>query len=312
MGSSLSAIELAQACETQHGPSALAGQVVIITGANSGIGLGILKAIAPLGAKIFVAGRNKDKCDAVIERVKADSENADINFLQVDFSSFESVKKAVEEFKSLNLPIHYLFNNAGGVFHNYAETADGHEATLQANHLGPALFTELLVDRLAEASGARVIFTSSALHTLHYKGVLNVDDICRRENYSTWTAYGTTKLLQILYANECQRVWGESKKISMFSFHPGWVSSNIGSDNQMMKIVLTLTTPMQRSADQGASTAIYCALSDEALQFPGEFFTDNAHVALSPEVLNPDVCKRVRDMTLTWIGLAEVEAKAEI
>jgi retinol dehydrogenase-12 len=131
MGGTYSAVELAQECETQQGPAALSGQVAIITGATSGVGLGVLQALAPLGATIYVAGRNKDKCEEVISNVQADSENGDIHFLEVDFANFNSIKKAVQDFKKENLPLHYLFNNAGCIVPTYTETVDKHEATLR-------------------------------------------------------------------------------------------------------------------------------------------------------------------------------------
>jgi NAD(P)-dependent dehydrogenase (short-subunit alcohol dehydrogenase family) len=131
MGNTLSAIAIAEEMEHQHGPGALAGQVVIITGANSGIGLGILKAMAILKPKIFVAARNRAKCEAVIEQVKNDSGNVDIHFLEVNFGSFESVRKAVQEFKSFDIPLHFLFNNAGAVFTSYTEIENGLEMTLR-------------------------------------------------------------------------------------------------------------------------------------------------------------------------------------
>eukprot|EP00475_Leptophrys_vorax_P012231 TRINITY_DN1864_c0_g1_i1.p1 TRINITY_DN1864_c0_g1~~TRINITY_DN1864_c0_g1_i1.p1 ORF type:complete len:315 (-),score=66.99 TRINITY_DN1864_c0_g1_i1:37-981(-) len=313
MGSSLSAVEIAQECERQEGPGALSGQVMIITGANSGVGLGILQALAPLGPKIFVAGRNRDKCERVIDQVKGDSGNGDMIFLEVDFSSFESVRKAAEEFKSYNIPLHYLFNNAGGVFDTYTETKDGFEATLQTNHLGPALFTELLVENLARAEGGRIIHTSSAAYVYHNKGVLNWDDLTRRgAQYQGFPhAYSGSKLLQILYTRECQRIWGEDKKISSFAFHPGFVASNLGKSNLFGQAVLALTYPIQRSIDQGASTAVYCALSDEAFEHAGGYFADNAFQELPAEVIDPEVCKTVRENTLKWVGLLEPDIESK-
>jgi NAD(P)-dependent dehydrogenase (short-subunit alcohol dehydrogenase family) len=131
MGNAQSASELAEQCESAQGPGALLGQVVIITGASSGIGNGILQALAPLGPTIFVAGRDKQKCRQVIEEARELSDNADIHFLNVDFANFESIKSAVERFKKKNLPIHLLFNNAGAIFSKYTQTVDGFEATMR-------------------------------------------------------------------------------------------------------------------------------------------------------------------------------------
>jgi NAD(P)-dependent dehydrogenase (short-subunit alcohol dehydrogenase family) len=153
MGSSLSAKTIANEYEAQHGPKSLNGKVVIITGANSGIGFGMFQALAPLSPKIFVgkhhltrkcssndilrsAGRNETKCTEAIEKIKQESQNDDIHFLKVDFEDFDSVKESVKSFKQQNLPIHFLFNNAGFFGSQYEETKNGNDRMLR----------ELLVD----------------------------------------------------------------------------------------------------------------------------------------------------------------------
>jgi NAD(P)-dependent dehydrogenase (short-subunit alcohol dehydrogenase family) len=180
----------------------------------------------------------------------------------------------------------------------------------ETNHYGPALFTELLVDFLAKAEGARIIHTSSIAHKWANNGVLDFDDLVRPgKAYQAFPhAYGTSKLMQILYAFECQRVWGESKKISSFSFHPGFVSSHLGWDTMIGKIIRTSMVPFQRTQDQGASTALYCALADQALEHAGGYFVDNAHVELAPEVLDAERAQRLRELTLKVTGLMEDES----
>jgi NAD(P)-dependent dehydrogenase (short-subunit alcohol dehydrogenase family) len=176
----------------------------------------------------------------------------------------------------------------------------------EANHLGPALFTELLVDNLAQAQGAKVIHTSSAAYAAHNKGVLNFNALpVTRENFiSSFEVYGLTKLLQIMYAKECQRVWAD-KGITSFSFHPGMVGTNFASESTSGRVFMTLASPIARTIDQGASTGLFCALSEDAMKFPGGFFDSNAHKELPVETLNPDACKQLREATLKWINLSE-------
>jgi NAD(P)-dependent dehydrogenase (short-subunit alcohol dehydrogenase family) len=171
------------------------------------------------------------------------------------------------------------------------------------------LFAELLVDNLTRADGARIVYTSSDAHRFVNKGVLNFDDLVRPGNaYQGFPhAYGTSKLMQILYAFECQKIWGDSKKILSFSFNPGFVSSGLGSDNTLGYIVHLVTSPLQRSQDQGASTAVFCALADEALNHAGHYFNDNAYSPLSEEVLDPEKAHRLRELTLNCTGLLEAE-----
>lgn len=104
---------------------------MIVTGGNSGVGLGIVQALAPHGVKLFIAGRSQDKVMPIMEQVKNSSGNHDIHFIQVDFSSFASVRQAATKFLELKLPLHYLFNNAGLIQQEYIETSDGFETTFR-------------------------------------------------------------------------------------------------------------------------------------------------------------------------------------
>jgi NAD(P)-dependent dehydrogenase (short-subunit alcohol dehydrogenase family) len=161
----------------------------------------------------------------------------------------------------------------------------------------------LLVDNLAEANGARVIHTSSlAYKFVGYGGILNFDDLVREgKDYQTFHAYNVSKLMQILYAYECQRVWGESKNISSFSFHPGVVTSQLGWNTAVGKFARPLMKPFEQTEDQGASTALYCALTDEALEHAGHYFSDCNYEQLSPKVLDADKARQVRELTLRML-----------
>jgi NAD(P)-dependent dehydrogenase (short-subunit alcohol dehydrogenase family) len=170
----------------------------------------------------------------------------------------------------------------------------------EANYLGPALFTELLVDNLAQAGGARVLHTSSGAHQRYNGGFLKFEDIPVAKESFTINTYGLTKLLQIMYAKDCQRVWG-GKGITSFSFHPGFVGTNFGSNSTIGQVVMAVLSPAQRTIDQGASTGLYCALNEDAMKFPGGYFDSNAHKELPPQQVDPELCKRVRDSTLQWI-----------
>jgi NAD(P)-dependent dehydrogenase (short-subunit alcohol dehydrogenase family) len=157
------------------------------------------------------------------------------------------------------------------------------------------------MDNLVQAQGSRIIFTSSVGYSVHNGGILNFDSLpVTKENFS-FTIYGLTKLLQILYVKESQKIWAE-KGIYAFTFHPGFVSTKFGTETMIGWLTQTLSYPFARSIDQGASTGVYCALSDEALEFAGGYFESNAHKVLPDKMIADEICKQVREETLNWIG----------
>jgi NAD(P)-dependent dehydrogenase (short-subunit alcohol dehydrogenase family) len=187
-------------------------------------------------------------------------------------------------------------------------TFDEFQTFAETNFLGHVLFTELLLINLVKAEGARVIHTSCGEYYRHNNGVLKFDDLVRKnEKYEAFPhAYATSKLMQIMYAKECQRIW-EDKKILSFSFDPGFTASNLYSRRNSW-INRELSYPVQRSIDQASYGAIYCALTEEAAEYAGEFHKDQRSRKL---VLDADACRKVRELALQWVGLQEADLESK-
>jgi NAD(P)-dependent dehydrogenase (short-subunit alcohol dehydrogenase family) len=165
----------------------------------------------------------------------------------------------------------------------------------------------MLVDNLAMAEGARVIHTSAGEYKQHHNGVLKFDDLVRRkEKYQSTHAYASSKLMQIMYAMDCQRTWAADKKITSFSFDPGFTATNLRPHNAAEDVVRTLSYPVQRSVDQAALDAVYCALTEEALAFGGHFFQNGKPQDLH---IDPETCTHLREVALAWTGLGSADAE---
>lgn len=193
------------------------GKVVIITGANSGIGKETAIDLARRGGKVYIACRDIKRGDDALTEIKRESKSENVYFRQLDLASLDSVRKFSREFHELEPELHILINNAGVMACPRALTKDGFEMQLGTNHLGHFLLTNLLLDLLKAATPSRVVVVSSILHRI---GQINTNDLNSEKSYSKWFVYGQSKLANILFAQElAHRLEGTG--ITVNSLHPG-------------------------------------------------------------------------------------------
>ncbi|WP_158863125.1 SDR family NAD(P)-dependent oxidoreductase [Leifsonia sp. AG29] len=211
-------------------------RTIVLTGASSGIGAVAAERLAELGNDLAVVGRDPERTRAVAERVGATP------FL-ADFERLDDVRALAAALLDRYERIDVLVNNAGGLYHERAVTADGHERTIQANHLAPFLLTALLLPRLRESVAAsgdvRVVSTASLANRF---GDLRLDDLDweKRRWRGGWRAYGTAKLATILFAAELgERLTGTG--ISAYSFHPGTIATNFGASSPLIRFGSAVT-----------------------------------------------------------------------
>jgi NAD(P)-dependent dehydrogenase (short-subunit alcohol dehydrogenase family) len=195
-------------------------RTVVVTGASSGVGLAAAEQFAARGDQVVVVGRNPDRLDAAVARVKAAGGGREPGRFRADFEVLDEVRELAAYLLATYPAIDVLANNAGGVVSGYRRTVDGYEATIQGNHLAPFLLTNLLRERLA---GGRVVNTASRAHV---QGRPDPDDfVGDPAAYNMWRAYGAAKTANILFAAEAARRWPD---VTSVSFHPGVVRSNFG------------------------------------------------------------------------------------
>lgn len=205
-------------------------RTVIVTGASSGIGAVAAEQLAAGGDEVAVVGRNPERTRSVAERIGATP------FL-ADFERLDDVRALAEALLDRYDTIDVLANNAGGLYHEHALTVDGHERTIQANHLAPFLLTALLRPRLIESAASgrdvRVVSTASLANRF---GDLRVDDLDweKRPWRAGWRAYGTAKLATILFAVElAEQLTGTG--VTAYSFHPGTIATNFGNQSPLVR-----------------------------------------------------------------------------
>ena len=193
-------------------------RTIVITGASSGLGLAAAEQLAAQGDQIVVVGRNPDRLAAAVERVGRAGRKP--GSFRADFESLQEVRDLAEHLLDSYPEIDVLANNAGGMIARYRTTKDGYEASIQGNHLGPFLLTNLLRERLR---GGRVVNTASDAHR---QGPPDPNDFAGNSaKYRSFRAYGGSKSANILFAAEAARRWPD---ITSVSFHPGVVRTNFG------------------------------------------------------------------------------------
>ncbi len=199
----------------------MAGRTVLVTGASDGIGAETAKVLASRGATVHVTGRSADKLRPIAEAVGTEP-------LVADFSRLDDVRRLAEQVGERVETLDLLVNNAGGTFSPKQVTHDGHEPNFQVNHLAPYLLTRLLQTRLAAADGSLVVNTSSIANLL---GRVVLDDLDHeRRRAFEFPAYGTGKLMNILFTRGITQRWAEDGVMSV-AVHPGPVGSSFGRDS---------------------------------------------------------------------------------
>ena len=214
---------------TQNDIPDMTGKVVIITGANSGLGLESTKAIAAKGATIVMACRNMSKAEKAKAEVLAGQANAKLDVMALDNASLDSVRAFADAFKGKYDRLDLLLNNAGVMAIPRTETADGFEMQLGVNHFGHFALTGHLIDMLTSTPGARIHNTSSSAA---FGGAINFDDLMGEKSYSRWMAYGQSKLANAAFSTELnRRLQAAGHDAIANSSHPGLVMTNLQANS---------------------------------------------------------------------------------
>lgn len=287
-------------------------KVVLVTGATNGIGEVTARELARMGATTIIVGRNETKAQQVVETIKQQTGNAQVDYLIGDLSVMDQVRQVADAFKTKYDRLDVLVNNAGAMFTSRHLTSDGYEMTFALNHLNYFLLTNLLLD-LLKASGtpeskARVVNVSSAVHT---SAKMDFDNLNGEKSFNAINAYALSKLENVIFTYElARRLKKDGASVTVNALHPGVVSTGFGKNNDgfiggLAKIATTLMRPMQISPEKGAETSIYLASSPQVENVSGRYFDKSKQKESSAESHNRDYWLRLWEISEELTGLKQ-------
>ena len=241
----------------------LTGKVMIVTGANSGVGYEAAKEFARNGAQTVLACRNMDKAQAALAEIQAEIPDAPAEIMPLNLASLASVEQFAAEFKAKYERLDVLVNNAGIMMVPYQMTEDGFESQFGTNHLGHFALTGLLSGLLLETPGSRVVNVSS---NGHHGGSMDFDNLMYEGGsaYEAQEAYGRSKLANILFTYELQRRYEAAGADALaVAAHPG-ISNTHLADHMLDKWYFKMGRPLMglvlQSAAMGALPTIRAAV----------------------------------------------------
>ncbi|VDK56088.1 unnamed protein product [Anisakis simplex] len=273
----------------------LKGKTALITGTNSGIGLETARTLCLCGAHIVMANRNMVASEQIRDKIMKekvsnnslrkiyslrDNEisselqpDAEIDLLNLDLSSLQSVEAAAKNYLSKDWPLHILILNAGVFGPQEKITVDGYERHFGVNHLGHFYLTYLLLPRLRESAPSRIVIVSSVSHT--HTGIapsMSTDEKLRiltalTPSYSAkffYRLYANSKLCNILMAMKLHRMEHQNG-VNTYVLHPGTMIASTGIARGfgfLAPLYNALIKPFTKSLQQGAATTVYCAVSE--------------------------------------------------
>jgi NAD(P)-dependent dehydrogenase (short-subunit alcohol dehydrogenase family) len=242
-------------------------KTVVITGATSGIGAVAARRLAGLGARIVLVARDRRRAEQTLGELRAANSGQAHAAFYADLSRLREMKRVAAEIAAAEARIDVLMNNAGLIASRNQRTEDGLELMFATNHLSYFVLTNLLLERLRTAGGARIVSTASDAHR---RGKLDFD---RLQGQKGAAGYGTTKLCNILFTRElARRIAGTG--VTANCLHPGFVATRFGDNaGGAMRTGLAIAKRLfALSPEEGAETMVYLASSPEVAGRSGGYY----------------------------------------
>ena len=276
-------------------------KIVLLTGGNSGLGLHAAGQLAQKGAKVVITARDEQKAKAAQQEIEK-IYNQHVDYLLMDLSDLDSVRKCAAEFNAKYDRLDVLVNNAGLNLSQRRETKQGFEYVLGVNHVGPFLLTNLLLDKLKASAPSRIVCLSSAAHVGARKG-MDWDDLQRHKKYGG-QPYCQVKLGTIWWVQEMARQYKDFG-ITAYAVNPRLVATNFAMDGDtsgIQKWFFKLGKLWMLTPDKGANTTVWCASEPGIENLSGQYFQDCAPRKPASFASNPADAKRWWDLSQQWIA----------
>ncbi|XP_046333336.1 retinol dehydrogenase 14-like [Haliotis rufescens] len=250
----------------------LSGKTAIVTGANTGIGFYTALDFATRNARVILACRNAGKAKVACDQIRQETGNENVTVGIIDLCSLTSVRKFAEEFLKVERRLDILVNNASVLGLPKEITDEGLESMFAANHFGPFLLTNLLLDLMKKTGRARIITVSSLVNKF---GHIDFDNLCAEKSFDRFRIYNDSKLANVIFTKELARRM-EGTGVTANCLHPGTIRTDLLRNiPSFVQIPITLFGCLFfKSPDEGAQTSIHCAVSEEMEGVSGRYYCD--------------------------------------
>jgi NAD(P)-dependent dehydrogenase (short-subunit alcohol dehydrogenase family) len=279
-------------------------KVVLITGANSGVGFATTRGLAKLGASVVMVSRDPFRGKAAWNEIADNTTGPEPTLLVADLSSQTEIRALAKEVRRRFARIDVLINNAGAVFARRELTVDGIEKTFAVNHLAPFLLTNLLLDLVAASPAGRVVNVASQTHA----SKIDFANLQSEKGHNFFAAYMRSKLANILFTYELARRL-EGTGITANCLCPGPTKSRMGENmsglSALMPRLLKRIPFLMKSIDIGARTSIYVASAPELARVSGRFFLDRRVRRTKPGTYDRDAAARLWSLSEKLVQLRD-------
>jgi WW domain-containing oxidoreductase len=251
----------------------LDGKTILITGCNSGLGFEAMRVLSAHGAHIIGAARTAEKAGEAGKKV-----SGKVTGVACELSDPKSVAACVETVKGMGVKLDAIIANAGIMALPKLKQAFGYELQFFTNHIGHFKLVTGLLDMLAD--DGRVVMLSSAAHQMAPKGGIEFDNLSGERNYRGWTAYGQSKMANILFAKELAKRFAGTAKTAN-AVHPGVIRTNLARYMGMGAFVESMvfgwigSTLFMKTVGQGAATECYVAVNPQVTGISGKYFANS-------------------------------------
>jgi NAD(P)-dependent dehydrogenase (short-subunit alcohol dehydrogenase family) len=266
--------------------------VSVITGANSGLGKALARALAEAGDRVIMVSRDPARGEAARDELIAGTGNPRIDLLVADLAAQAEVRRLADLIAGRTDRVDRLINNAATAYPTRGLTEDGVERTFAVNHLAPFLLTNLLLPLLQRAAPARIVNVGTRIDT-----AIAFDDVhFERRRYSMMRAYGQAKLGNILFTRGLAARLGGTG-ITVNCVFPGVFRSNLGGTDQAQPLLLrwfartfgwALPTP-----ERAAERVLYLLRSDAVARASGGYFGHRKQIRAPAQADDPDAIERL-------------------
>lgn len=284
--------------------------LIVITGANSGIGKATALALAKKGNRIVMVCRNKERGIAAQEDVIEESGNKEVFLELCDLASHASIKACSvvmhEKYKAIDV----LINNAGGIFGSHQLTKDGLERTFGLNHMGYFLFTHYMLDLVKAGREKRIVSVASIAHKMT-SSIPWGDLQLRNIKYRQFQAYALSKLYNIYFTKIlAQKMLDEKTGITVNCLHPGSIYTGFGSSgSKAFAKLVELGGRFLPKPETGAKTSVYLATATEVATVTGTYYAHGKKASITKLAKNKEAAQRIWDKSME---LAKIESYGQV